>query len=492
VDHHRLTDALTADAPIPHLDSHPPALIDRPWPIWRLVLSLTWPVLLQQLLIFCVSFSDRILAGRFLKLSQAELIATQAALTTATYLAWFISSYTILVSIGSTTLVAHLIGAGQRRLAVHVTNQALVLAALVGLLGSVVGLLILPSLMGWLQMHGPAAAFASDFLRPLFWLLAFQVVESAGVACLAGAGDTRTGLLVVGTVAVLNVPLAWLFFHGLGPLPGLGFPGIALGTAISHVAGAILVLIVLAHGRHGLRLHLPLLWPRLDLMHRLLRISVPAAADSLSVAVGQLVFVGVVNGLGDTASGAHGIALQWEALAYQSGTSFGAAAITLVGQNLGAGRPAQAARCGWVAFGLACLAMNIMGAIFFTLAPQMFQLFCPAPEQQPIVAAGVPVLRLVAFAMVPLASCIIFTHALRGAGDTRVPVLFTWLGFFVIRIPLACVLTRDRIDLGEWGTWPGWNWGLLGAWLAMFADLVVRGLFFLIRFARGRWQRMRV
>jgi Na+-driven multidrug efflux pump len=111
----------------------------------------------------------------------------------------------------------------------------------------------------------------------------------------------------------------------------------------------------------------------------------------------------------------------------------------------------------------------------------MFGLFCPGADQQDIVRAGVPVLRLVAFAMPLLASCIIFTAALRGAGDTRVPVLFTWLGFFGVRLPLAYLLTRPEFGLG-----------LFGAWLAMFADLLVRGLFFLARFAGGRWQKVKV
>jgi Na+-driven multidrug efflux pump len=91
------------------------------------------------------------------------------------------------------------------------------------------------------------------------------------------------------------------------------------------------------------------------------------------------------------------------------------------------------------------------------------------------------VLRLVAFAMPMLAATIVFTGALRGAGDTRVPVLFTWVGFFAVRIPLAYLLTGPLVGLG-----------LLGAWLAMFADLLVRGPFFVARFLGGRWQRMRV
>ena len=112
--------------------------------------------------------------------------------------------------------------------------------------------------------------------------------------------------------------------------------------------------------------------------------------------------------------------------------------------------------------------------------------------RRPVIEAGVPVLRLIAFAMPPLACTIIFTAALRGAGDTRVPVLFTLTGFFLIRIPLAYALTAERLDLGPLGEWPGGNLGLMGAWLAMFTDVFVRGAFFLYRFAGGRWQRIEV
>jgi Na+-driven multidrug efflux pump len=138
------------------------------------------------------------------------------------------------------------------------------------------------------------------------------------------------------------------------------------------------------------------------------------------------------------------------------------------------------------------LMMTLMGVVFYSLAPWMFRLFCPKPEQVDIVEVGVPVLRLVAFAMPALASSLIFTYALRGAGDTRLPVLFTLIGFFAIRIPLASVLTQDHLDLGVLGTWPGLQPPLLGAWVAMFADILVRGLFFLGRFAGGRWKEMRV
>jgi putative MATE family efflux protein len=463
----------TAAPPVGGLDVRRPA--------WRLVLGLAWPVWVQQLLVLIVSLSDRLLAGRFQHLAAPDQLATQAAQTTANYLAWFLSNCTVLVTVGGTAMVAHFVGAGDRRNAVRVMHQALLLAIGLGLVGTIAGLIGLPAFVHLLRLEGPAADFAVAYLRPMFALLVFQVIEVAGVACLAGAGDTRTGLWVLGGVAVINVPLAWSLFHGFGPVSGLGFTGIALGTALSHVLGATAVVWVLSRGRYGLRLHWRRMRPSPDLLRRLLRVSIPAATDSVSLAVGQLWFLSIVNGLGDAAEAAHGIALSWEALGYLSGGAFGTAAMTLVGQHKGGGRLEEAARGGWTAFALGGAVMTLMGAVFFALAEPMFQLFCPGADQRGIVEAGVPVLRLVAFAMPFLASCIIFTGALRGAGDTRVGVLFTWLGFFGVRLPLAYLLTR-----------PAFGLGLYGAWLAMFADLLVRGLFFLARFAGGRWKQIAV
>ncbi|HZU37804.1 MAG TPA: MATE family efflux transporter, partial [Gemmataceae bacterium] len=515
----------TPPSPLPALEN---AGVQAGSATWKVVLALAWPVLAQQFLILLVTLSDSFLAGHFQPLppeqqaravghelmalgqipgptgfigAQPSLAAAhailakhieyQAAQTTAHYLAWVISSYCVFVSVGSTALVARFIGAGDHKAAIHTTNQSIVLAIAFGLAGTLAGLIGMESLVTALQLKGETASLAVAYLRPLFFLLTFQVIEAAGIACLIGAGDTRTGLWVRAGVAVVNLPFAWALFHGFGPLPALRFEGIALGTALSNLLGGVVVLTVLARGRAGLGLSLRFLRPDWALMRRLLRISVPAGVDSLSLVVGQLWFLTIVNGLGDTASGAHGIALRWEALGYLSGAAFGTAAMTLVGQNLGARQPRQAARSGWVALGLGGAMMCTMGLVFFVLAPQMFALFCGGPEQEPVIEAGVPVLRLVAFAMPALACCIIFTYALRGAGDTRVPLLFTWIGFLGVRIPLAYLLTSPSFDWTLFDQAPGSSSRLFGAWLAMFADILVRGAFFLYRFASGRWKTVR-
>jgi putative MATE family efflux protein len=467
MDRQRMNNALLADrVPSADTDSHS---------VWRPVLRLAWPAMCQNGLIAADALFDRWLAGQL-----SSDAAAPAGQTTATYLSWFLLSYTMLVTAGSTTLVAVLIGGGDRRTARHVLHQSLLLAFALGLAGSVAGLVFLRPILSLLQLDGEALGYAADYLRPLLVALTIQMIGHAGIACMAGAGDTRPGLYVLGGVALLNVPLTLLFSQGWGPIPALGFAGIAVGTAVSQALGGLAVLLMLWHGRAGLRLRLTYLWPRAGLLARLLRVSVPAAADHLAMQVGYLWFLGIVNSLGNTASAAHGHALAWEGLGYMLGSAFGMAAVTVVGQYKGAGRPDLASRGGWTAFAMGVGVMSLTGAVFFALASPMLRLFCPHPEQQEIIEAGVNVLRLVAFGMPALASCMILASALRGAGDTRVPVLYTMAGFFLVRIPVAYVLTGPA------------GMGLLGAWLAMFADLHVRGLFVLWRFASGRWKEVRV
>jgi putative MATE family efflux protein len=454
--------------------------------MWRLVLALALPALAQQYLHLLVQLSDQYLVG---------LIGREtylAAFTTAGYLYWFVSSYTVLVSVGSTALVARFVGAGDWRGACHAIGQSVLLALGFGLVGTVAALLGLPALVEALRLTGDTAALCVTFLTPLAILLPLQITESALVACLAGAGDTRTGLKVLGGVAVLNVPLAWTLSFGVGPLPGFGFVGIALGTGLSHVVGCVTLTVLLARGRSGLKLHRADLVPDRRLIYRLLRVSVPAGIDSLSVAFCQLWFLSLVNRLGNDPAAAHGVALRWEALGFLAGAAFGTAAMTLVGQNLGARNPHRAAHGGWTAFAIGCGLMTFMGVMFFALAEPMFRVFCHGERLRPVIDTGVPVLRLVAFAMPALASQIIFTAALRGAGDTRVPVLFTWVGFLGIRIPLAYLLTRPEVDLGPLGMIPGYDLGLFGAWVAMCVDIWARGLFCALRFAGGKWKGIEV
>ncbi len=201
-------------------------------------------------------------------------------------------------------------------------------------------------------MEGTTADIAAKFLVPIIATVVFQVVEQAGLACLSGAGDTRISLWVLGGVALLNMPLAKICFHGIGSWDGFGFEGIAIGTSLSHMVGALAVVAVLTQGRAGLKLKRSQFRPDRVLIRRLLHISIPASIDTLSIGLCQLWFLTLVNSLQGAAPAAHGIAIRWEGLGYLSGYAFATAAATMVGQNLGAHRLRDAAKAGWVTLGL--------------------------------------------------------------------------------------------------------------------------------------------
>src|SRR5262245_11492080 len=132
-----------------------PSLALSDVPTWRQVLVLGWPALVQQLLLFTVMLYDSWLAGRYPP-EQGEQVAAQSAQTTARYLSWFLGSYAVLVTVGSTALVARFIGAGDRSSAIHVTNQSLLLASFLGTAGSIFGLVYVEKLMAALQLQGDA------------------------------------------------------------------------------------------------------------------------------------------------------------------------------------------------------------------------------------------------------------------------------------------------------------------------------------------------
>ena len=461
-------------------------------PAWKRVLGLAWPAFLQQMLHLTVNQTDRWLAGNAVGLDEASQLAMQGAQTTCFYLAWVVSCYGVLASVGASALVSRLVGAGDIRGANLAFHQSMILALLLGVAGGASGWFCLDSLLGFLRLEGLPKEFAHDYLSVTLMLLPFQLLLSTAVASLAGVGDTRTGLWILVGTTLVNLPLAWMGFRGVGEWAGLGFAGIAWGTGLSHALGTLAALGILWQGRSGLKVLPKLLKPDLPMLGRLLRVSLPAGADSLSLAAGQLLFLSVVNLLDDASKGAHGIALGWEAMGYLSGAAFGVAATTLVGQNLGAKQPDEAMRCGLTALALGAVTMSLMGVFFFTNAQGMFRLFCPTEAQTPVVEVGVPVLRLVAFSMPMLASCIIFTSALRGAGDTRFPLLFTWVGFFAVRLPLAWWLSREMVQVLGLAPFAGWNLGLFGCWLAMQIDINLRGVLFLVRFLGGKWRRVRV
>ena len=246
-------------------------------------------------------------------------------------------------------------------------------------------------------------------------------------------------------------------------------------AATGRGIGGLLVTWMLFQGRSRLRLRLAGFIPDLAQVKRILNIGLPAGGEPLLMRLGQTAFAVTVASLGTQVFAAHQLALQGESISYMPGFGFAVAATTLTGQHLGARDPGRARSDARLAQMLGVLIMSVMGVLFFVFAAQIMGLFISDPV---VIRLGVWPLRLVAFSQPALATLMVLSGALRGAGDTRATLFITSAGLWLVRLPLALLLVSPL--------------GLIGAWIAMGVDLNARGLGMWLRFRSGHWAHIKV
>ncbi len=456
-----------ADTPRPPADSYP--LNNRA--ISKALCLLALPVLGEQFCNIAVGLVDTFLAGQISK-------DATAAVGLASYVGWLATMLTGFVGVGSTAVVARASGRRDRAEADHITNQSLALAAIVGA-ALMIGLLAaagsLPRMMG---LADDAAAVATRYLRiDAFgqFMFAYLLI---GAACLRGAGNTLTPMLIMIGVNVVNIIVSAGLSLGVGPLPAWGVTGIAVGTVTARSVGGVAMVWTLFRGRSGLQVRWADMGIRLPSARRLLSIGGPAGLDSALMWSGHFIFLTFITRVtpdtqtGIAAYAAHMIGVRIESFSYLPAMAWGIAAATLVGQALGSGAPRQAVRTGHLAVLQLVPFSLLITAVYYLSAETIYDLWSNDPAVQ---AQGVPALRLGAFAQPALIPMIIYISALRGAGDTRFPLVFTVVGVFGVRIPVAyyCGVVLKG--------------GLFGAWIGMCSDLVLRALLAASRFSRARW-----
>lgn len=436
-------------------------------------MRLVWPVLIEQVLVMLVGFSDTILAGHYLTPSHL------AAMTVIQYALWMFTNLFAIVSIGAVAMTARFVGAGDWPAANRVTNQSFVLGTVLAIVFTACGLLGSDRLAAALQLECEPAELASRYLRFIVPVLPMMMLEAVGIGCLRGAGDMVTGLVTMILVNAINIGVAWSLLAGVGPFPPMGWDSLPIGAACGHAAGGLIPLVLLLRGRFELRVRLAWLWPDFQLMRRILRIGLPGGIDVLSIVGCQLIFISIINRLGTDEVAAHGVAIRIESLAYLPGYAFQVAAATLVGQYLGARDYRQASRTVLTACAASGGLLGGTGLLLFFAAHQLVGLLL-SPEQTAVAAIAPGLLRIVSFAMLPLALVQVLTGALRGAGDTRWPLAYTFIGFVGVRLPAAYWLSHRL------------GWGITGAWYAMVADVIVRCALVTYRFKQGGWKRIEV
>jgi putative MATE family efflux protein len=455
------------------------------------MLVLALPVLAEESLNLLVGYTDFFLAGRCLDGDEPL-----AAMAFVAYLLWVIPSLFSFVGIGALALVARLVGGGQKQEAAHATRQAMLLGLAVAAAGTVAALALGQGFAQAMGLRGEAARLAVRYIWIMSPAIPLIMVEQVGTACLRGAGDTLSGMAARVVVNLVDMVLSASLVMGLGPLPDLGWDGLAIGSACGHAIGGLIILARLIQGRGGVSLrdsepHGSRWRPDGITMRRMLRVGVPGGVDVLSVIFCHLVYVAIINRLGTLAQAAHGLGVQIEAMSYLPGSAFQVAAATLAGQALGAADPRRAARGVLLSAVSAQAIMSIAGWVLIFGGETIAGVF--TGDKAELADLVGRLLKIVAISCPPLALLMIMSGALRGSGDTSWPLAITFIGLVGIRIPGACLLAWDEVPV-LWSEWalPGFGLGVAGAWWAMIADVCVRSALITGRFLQGGWQRIKI
>lgn len=460
--------------------------------LWQVVALSGWP-LMQQVMGFLVGFVDTAVAGR-VSVEAANAIAVAA------YMQWFMGLMFGAVGVGGTALVARSIGANNRALAERALGQSIRLALAAGVVVTVVVWPLAPYIALAAGLTGESLDLSVSYLRIVVVSAVFGSVLMVGGQCLSGAGDTRSPFVVMLVTNVINGILTlWLALPTWGfagiEIPGLGMGvlGIAIGTAAAWLVGGSLMLIVLLRGGLWLRRRPSDGEPRgawLQLCPACLRADWPLAWRQLKLGganflerLGQwggnflvIVIVGIIA-VREAEQGAHIIAIRIESLSFLSGFAFAIAASTLTGQYLGAGNPEKAKRAAMVAVALAGSLMGLMGLVFIAVPDVLCRIMT---DKEVLIELAAPLVRMCGYVQVPFAAALVLGGAMRGAGDTRTPMLLTNVSTLAVRLPLVAAI----------GWWAGY--GLHGVWVGLLIELSFRGVAFIVAFWRGRWAEVEV
>ena len=377
------------------------------------------------------------------------------------------------VSAGTTALVARAWGAGDYEEASRVTMASLVLAGILGVLIAVFGFFLAHPVAGIFGLSPESVNLAARNIQWLsFFNLAFAIFFIFS-ASLRASGDAWTPLWTGIGTNILNLPLAYALVFGAWGFARMEVAGVAVAAGIAFSISSVVLLVMwvkqkfrITHTRGG--------WWRRARLKSLLDIGYPAAVEQGVFQLGFFVFLMLIGRVfGTEAFAAYNIGVNILSLCMTVGFGFSIAGSTLVGQYLGAKDPAGAERSGWRSMTFAAITMGSMGLTIIFFAPELSRYFIG--DNELTITYTVQFIYLLGAMMPLMAVEFAIGGALRGAGDTRFPLIATILGLIVMRCGFASIAVYLGLDV-------------FWVYAALVGDYVLKSLLLIWRFRKGRWK----
>ena len=434
-------------------------------PIRRAIFRLAWPAMIAGLLENLASTVDMIMVGR---LGAAEI----AAVGFCAMINWALSSLVMGLSVAVTAIVARNFGAGEQEKA----NQGLALTLILSLILSIVIaaaiFIFAPFTMGLFGVEEDVYLLSIPYLRIIAFTGIFWGIIAVASGALRGAGDVRTPLYIGLVMNVIHVILNYILIFGKLGFPALGVVGAAIGSTLSTLAGVFIYFHLFHSGVLKLSLtRKDFTWDS-QRVRAIIRLALPASAEQFVLEVGLLIYAKFIVVFGTAALSGYQVGMQVLSLSFIPNMGFSTASATLVGQNLGAVRKREAKRAGWICSLFGTASMSAIGFIGLFNAEWISAIFIKDPAVIRLAAAFV---WIVAFSQPGMAIYFSLAGALRGAGETRSPLMVTLLGMYGVRIP------------GVWLVTQVFHMGIEVAFSLLIYDYVVRVGLIVYLYHRGKW-----
>lgn len=379
---------------------------------------------------------------------------------------------TLIIGLSAATraIVARYIGANDYEMAHKAAFGAiiygLIVSAVIALFGLSLGKYVLMLLGAKANLLVLSTRYLVVALVGAFSMVMLFVTR----AIFQGAGDAKTPMFIVFGAVILNIILDPLLIFGLGPFPRLGVVGAALATVIARFVGFIIALLLLAKGVRTFRLDFKKFGTTKDILVRYLSIGVPGGAQPMINNLTAFVMMRIITSFGVFATAAYSIGVRLNMIASLPGFAIGNAAGTLVGQNLGAGKPDRAKKGVLIGVKLYELFAIPTAFIYIVLAPQIASLFSKDTET---IRLAIAYLSIVPLSYPVFAVGAIVMRGINGSGHTTPPFLAQLLALFLIQIPVAYFSSKF--------------FGAAGVFLGVFAGMFAKGVLILPYFSSNKW-----
>ena len=444
---------------------------------YREVLAISLPLVASMGSFTVMQFTDRVFLANYSV--DAIAAALPAGIASFTLISFFmgVANYTnVFVAQYTGARAFHRVGASLWQ-GIYFSFGAAVLLAMIVFLSDAIF-----DLIG----HSPHIRSLEVAYFNVLTLGAGLVVLNSAMACFyTGRGLTWTVMIVNVIGASVNIPFDYCMIYGVGPFPELGIIGAGIATVIaSATTTAVLAILIF---RKGNRTRFATWQSRAldkELFGRMMRYGVPSGIQFFLEIFGFTFFIQMLGRLGDMELAASNIVLSIESLSFLPMVGFHIGNATLVGQAIGRGRPEEGAYATTSAIHITLVYMMFLAVVFVLTPEPLLRLFRADQhthdQYAEIMALGVILLRFVAAFSFFDALNLIFSSAIKGAGDTRF-IMWTiaalCLGVMIIPVYIAVEVMGG---------------GIYAAWTIATVYVCALGMAFMFRYRQGKWKRMRV